>query len=198
VFTTVLLVAAGRSRGRQVPRALRRSKGATRLETAVENALASVADEVVVVLGRRVAQARAILEPRPRLRVVTDPLHTEKLSALLSTGIRASSPEATAYFVAYGDDRAPRTGEVNGFLNSAAREGKPITVRGDRTRSEVLPILFERSLRNEILRESGDEGLRRLVEGDPTRLGLVRLERGAARVPARKASPSRARRKRGT
>jgi CTP:molybdopterin cytidylyltransferase MocA len=180
VFTTAILIAGGRIRGRQTPRPLRREKGLSRLETAVENALSSCADEVVVVLGRRLAHAREMLEPRGRLRVVVDAVHTEKRAALLAAGVRASSPEATAYFVEYADDRAAGTSDLDLFLSAAVREGKPIAVRRDAGRADIFPLLFLRSVRAEILADLDDEGLRRVVERDPSRLCLVRKEQPVA------------------
>lgn len=179
MYTTAILLVAGRARGRAQPRPLRKQGGVARLETAVDEALRSCVDEVVVVLGRRVASAQGQLEARPRLRVVIDKAHSEKRTALMTAGIRNASPETTAYFVSLGDDRAPSSLEIDRFLAAALRGGKPIAVRGDRRRRDLFPMLFERSVRAELLADLDDEGLRRIVEGDPSRLCLVRGDRGA-------------------
>ncbi|HKE01218.1 MAG TPA: NTP transferase domain-containing protein [Planctomycetota bacterium] len=176
MFTTAILIAGGRVRGRQTPRPLRREKGLSRLELAVENALSSCADEVVVVLGKRVAHAREMLEPRGRLKVVVDAVHTEKRAALLAAGVRAASPEATAYYVEYADDRAAASADLDLFLSAAVREGKPIAVRRDSGRADIFPLLFLRSVRSELLADLDDEGLRRAVERDPSRLCVVKNE----------------------
>jgi len=189
VYTTAILLVGGRSRGRVAPRPLRKQGGVARIETAVEEALQSCVDEVVVVLGRRVASAQGTLEPRPRLRVILDKAHSEKRAALLAAGIRNASPESTAYFVALGDDRAPSSVEIDRFLAAALRGGKPIAVRGDRTRRDPFPMLFERSVRAELLADLDDDGLRRIVESDPSRLCLVRGDRPAP-AEARRTSRS--------
>ncbi len=176
VFTTAILLAGGRAPGRHVPRPLRRVGGLSRLELAVEQALASCVDEVVVVLGRRVAPAREVLESRARLRVVVDRVHTEKRAALLREGLSAASREATAFFVAYGDDRAPSAVEIDQFLSAASRGHKPVVLRIDRRSRDLLPALVVRDLESELLSDLDDASLRRVVERDPSRLGLVRAE----------------------
>lgn len=188
VFITAILLAGGRAPGRRVPRPLRRSGGVTYLERAVEQALASCADEVVVVIGRRVAHARDVLEPRARLKVIVDPLHTEKRAALLATGIRGSSAEATAFFAAYGDDRAPAAKEIDQFLAASSRGHKPLVLRFDKKKRSLLPLLFDRTLKSELLSDVDDETLRRVVERDPSRLSLVPVE-------AKSSPPARGRRK---
>jgi CTP:molybdopterin cytidylyltransferase MocA len=154
----------------------------TYLESAVEQALMSVVDEVVVVLGRRVGMAREVLEKRPRLKVVVDREHTEKRSALLRYGVQASSPDAKAFFVAYADDRFPQFHEIDLFLAAASREGKPLVLRGGRA-GALLPALFDRALLSEMLSDVNDLTLRRVVERDPSRLCLVISEESAAPPP---------------
>src|SRR6185436_3360683 len=129
MFTTAILLAGGRSRGRQLPRPLHRRGGTAHLEFAVEQALLSVVDEVVVVLGKKAASARELLEARPRLKVVVDREHTEKRSALLKAGIRAAASDATAFMVAYGDDRAPSHHEIDLFLAAASHDKKLLVLR---------------------------------------------------------------------
>lgn len=172
MFTTAILLAGGRARGRQVPRPLRRRGGVTFLESAVEQALLSVVDEVVVVLGKRVAAAREVLEQRQRLRVVVDREHTEKRSSLLRFGVQAASPDSKALFVAYADDRFPRAHEIDLFLSAASREKKSLVLRGGKGGS-LFPALFDRALLSEMLSDVNDKTLRRVVERDSTRLCLV-------------------------
>lgn len=173
MFTTAILISAGRARGRQIPRPLRRRGGVTFLETAVEQALLSCADEVIVVLGKRLAQARELLEQRPRLRVIVDEKHTEKRAKLLETALRHVSPDSTTFFVEYADDRAPSATEIDQFLSAAIREHKPIVLRDD-TQHALLPLLIDQALKSELLSNLDDTTLRRVVERDPSRLILVR------------------------
>lgn len=190
MFTTAILIAGGRARGRQVPRPLHRRGGTTHLESSVEQALLSVVDEVVVVLGRKVALAKGMLEPRPRLRVVVDRVHAEKRSALLRTGFHAASRDATAFFVAYADERFPAAHEIDLFLAASSKEGKPLVLRGGRE-GALFPVLFDRSLESEMLSDVNDQTLRRVVERDPSRLCLVVGEKAPA---ARTSRRSRAKR----
>lgn len=183
MYTTAILIAAGRARGRQLPRPLRRRGGVTHLEAAVEQALLSCADEVVVVLGKRIAPARDLLEPRPRLRVVVDLEHAEKRSKLLAAGLSNASREATAFFVEYADDRAPSSVEIDQFLSAASRAHKPLVLRDD-GEHPLLPALIDRSLKSELLSDLDDESLRRVVERDPSRLCLVRAGSAFRSKPA--------------
>jgi CTP:molybdopterin cytidylyltransferase MocA len=190
MFTTAILIAGGRARGRQVPRPLHRRSGLTYLESAVEQALDSVVDEVVVVLGRKVASSREMLEPRSRLRVVVDREHTEKRSALLKAGFQGATDDATAFFVAYADERFPLAQEIDLFLSAASREGKALVLRGGR-HGDLFPVLFDRSLKSEMLSDVNDQTLRRVVERDPSRLCLVIGEASPVPSPAKRARSKR-------
>ncbi|MFN0207634.1 MAG: NTP transferase domain-containing protein [Planctomycetota bacterium] len=174
MYTTAILLAAGRNRGRQVPRPLKRRGGMTFLESAVEQALLSCADEVVVILGKRLAAAKDSLEPRPRLRVIVNHEHTEKRSRLLEAAFHVASKDATGFFIAYADDRGPQSPEIDQFLSVAMRTGKPLVMR-DGLNRELLPMLIDRSLKSELLNDLDDETLRRVVERDASRLCLVRV-----------------------
>lgn len=184
MFTTAILIAAGRSRGRHVPRPLRRRGGMTFLELAVEQALLSCADEVIVVLGKRIAPARELLEPRPRLRVVIDEKHTEKRAKLLESALHSVSQDTTTFFVEYADDRAPSSTEIDQFLSAAIRAHKPLVLRDD-SEHALLPVLVDRALKSELLSNLDDETLRRVVERDPSRLCLVRAGAVTNKTPAK-------------
>jgi CTP:molybdopterin cytidylyltransferase MocA len=145
----------------------------TFLEVAVDQALQSCVDEVIVVLGKRLAPAKDLLEPRPRLRVIVDAEHSEKRACLIATALKVAPDDATGFFIAYADDRSPNRDEIDQFLSVATRAGKPLVVR-DATHRDLLPMYFDRSLKIEFSNASDDATLRHMVERDPSRLSHVR------------------------
>lgn len=166
----------------------------TFLELAVEQALLSCADEVIVVLGKRIGPSRELLELRPRLRVVVDEEHTEKRAKLLEKALGLVSAESTTLFVEYADDRAPSSAVIDQFLSAAIRAHKPLVLRDD-SQHLLMPVLIDRALKSELLSNLDDETLRRVVERDPSRLCLVRDGGSPAKTTRRPRAPRPARRR---
>ena len=182
MYISAVLIAGGKSR-RSPPLMVREEEAArSSVVAAAETLLRTCADEVVVVLGKRAAEAVSELPPTPRLRVVADPDPAEKERALLRVGIEAASNEATAYLIHRTDSTTPPAATIDRMISHFLRGGRPIAVVVNGVGLDH-PIFVSRTLRDELV-EPGEEGwLRGLIARDPTRFLVLRVDaRGAVRL----------------
>ena len=67
-------------------------------------------------------------------------LGLDKVNQVDHVAIAVASPEATAYFVAYGDDRAPAAREIDQFLAAASRGRRQSRRRASPTTRAGTPV----------------------------------------------------------
>jgi len=165
----VLVLAAGGSRRMGRPKMLLPLSGGTVLATVVSRFLATPADRIVVVLGHEAAEvrARAGLPDDARLMILDNPDWNEGLSSSLKRGLLAC-PEADALVVALGDQPAVDADVVRRLVEAwrgGARLAVPVRGEpGDPAASRAgHPVLFDRSLRDELLALTGDVGAREVL-----------------------------------
>lgn len=164
-----LVLAAGGSRRMGRPKMLLPLPGGTVLATVVSRLLAAPVDRIVVIVGHEAAAVRAGagLPDDARVMVLDNPDWNEGLSSSLRRGLLAC-PEADALVVALGDQPGVDA-EVLRRLVEAWRQGARLAVpvqgrSGDGSASRAgHPVLFDRSLRGELLALTGDVGAREVL-----------------------------------
>ncbi len=164
-----LVLAAGGSRRMGRPKMLLPLPGGTVLATVVSRLLAAPVDRIVVIVGHEAAAVRAGagLPDDARVMVLDNPDWNEGLSSSLRRGLLAC-PEADALVVALGDQPGVDA-EVVRRLVEAWRQGARLAVpvqgrSGDGSASRAgHPVLFDRSLRGELLALTGDVGAREVL-----------------------------------
>lgn len=157
-----LVLAAGRGRRFEGRNKLTVSLyGRPVLRHAVENALASRLDPVIVVLGCEAAQCLQVLEglDSPKLRVVFNPRWEGGKASSIECGLRAASPFAAGILTLMGDmpmvkpwliDRVLEDFELAGKLTFPVFDGPGGLVKG-------YPTVFPRELFGEIRALTGDD-----------------------------------------
>ena len=140
-----------------------------------EQALKSVADRVLVVVGREGDAARQALQGLP-LTTVHNPLHTEGMSTSIRTGIAALPPEARAVLVLLGDQPGVGPDLMDAVLE-ADPEGEADVVVPVYREGPGNPVLFRAPVFPELLELEGDRGARAVVERAPGRVLEVTLDR---------------------
>ncbi len=164
-FAAAAVLAAGASRrmgGRD--KLLEDVGGAPMLRRAAEAALASRADETVVVLPPDAPARRAALEGLP-VRVVENPEAGEGMAASIRAAVRAAAPEADALILALAD--MPEIGPAHLDALIAAfdpGEGRAICRAADAEGRPGHPVLFGRRFFEALGKLEGDAGARRLLE----------------------------------
>ena len=142
------------------------------LDGALRAAFAAPARSVTVVTGADAARVTAAARAfDPRAIIVHAGGHAEGMGASLRTGIASLPADAAGVFVFLGDmPRVPHA--VLAPLAAALAAGAPAaapTFEGRRGN----PVLLGRDLFPALLRLTGDEGARRVLQGLGTRLALI-------------------------
>jgi molybdenum cofactor cytidylyltransferase len=147
-------------------------EGGVLLDGALRAAFAAPVRSVTVVTGaeaERVAAAARAFDPK--IRIVRAAAFAEGLAASLRAGVASLGPDAAGAFVFLGDmPRVPAAvlGPLAAALSAGALAAAPV-FEGRRGN----PVLIGRPLFPELLRLTGDEGARRVLQGLGDRLALV-------------------------
>ena len=168
----VLAAGAGRRFGSQ--KLLAPLEGVPIARRSVEALLGASLDEVVVVLGSDGQAVAASLAGLP-VRLVTNAAYAEGMSTSLRAGLDALDPACQAALVALGDQPGVGASIVDRLVARYRATRAPIVaplyqggVRGN-------PVLFDRSLFDELRAVTGDEGGRSVVARDTARVVLVEV-----------------------
>jgi len=168
-----IVLAAGTSRRFGEPKLIVPLGGKPIVRHAVERALASGADETIVVTGANAEDVRAALKGLA-VRFVENPKFKDGMSTSLAAGIAALAADAEAAMIALGDQPLVPAEAYAGVLAEYRRERAPIVtasyngVRGH-------PVLFDAALFPELLATRGDRGARGVIGGHPERVRHVEL-----------------------
>jgi molybdenum cofactor cytidylyltransferase len=156
---TALLLAAGTSSRMGDFKQLMPFRGRTFVEACVETLLASKADETIVVVGHRAEDVRRAIERLP-VRIVSNDDYLEGMASSIKVGVRAvDEGETDAILVALCDQPHVPTSVVDTVIAAYKASNALIvtpTIAGD----SGHPVIFDLSLRDEILAVDPSEGLR--------------------------------------
>jgi len=180
-FVSGVILAAGSSVRMGRPKQLLRLGDRPLLQHAVEAAMASCLDEVVLVLGHRAGEIEAALAlpAAGDLRVVVNPDPARGQSSSLRTGLHAVSPRSLAAAILLGDQPGVGAGVIDRVV-AAFRQGDALAARpeyraaGGRAHPGH-PVLLARALWPELEKLRGDEGARTLLASRPDWLLSVAL-----------------------
>ncbi len=178
-----VLLAAGRSSRLGRPKQLLPLAGRPLIAHALGNALASMLDDIVVVLGHDAPEIERVivasLEP-PRTRVIVNPRYAEGQATSVVAGLAALPPDAEAALFLLGDQPGVTPATIDAIL-AAFRERPAPIVAPTYAGTIGNPVLFSSELFSDLLLLKGDEGARGLVR---QHIGTVhRVETGLAAPP---------------
>jgi molybdenum cofactor cytidylyltransferase len=174
VIAAVVLAAGMSSRMGRQKLLLPVGEGMALVRLSVERVLAAGLDDVVVVLGHDADLVRAALAGLP-VRPVLNPRYAEGQSTSLQAGIDALSADAEAVVVALGDQPLPDPGVVGRLVEAFRRSGQPVVVTRYRD-ARGHPVLFARSVLDELRQVTGDQGGRSVIARDPGRIAEVPVD----------------------
>jgi len=164
---SLVVLAAGQSTRFPGNKLLFQYRGECIVHRVARVALASKADEIVVVTGHQsklIKQALADLSSTPKLRFVFNRNYTKGMSSSVRAGVSSISPVARAVIFLPADVALPNPGPINALIDFFTEDRPKIAVVSHRGR-RGHPILFRCDLLSEVaaIREE-DQGLKALVK----------------------------------
>jgi molybdenum cofactor cytidylyltransferase len=169
---SAVVLAAGEARrfgggGRKLVATLH---GVPLVRRTIDALLAQPLDEIVVVTGAADADVRGALMGLP-VRVAYNGRYLDGMSTSIRVGIDAVHPEATAVLIALADQ--PGAATVVGALIERYASGGAHIVVPSYAGTRGNPVLFDRSMLDELRRIEGDRGAREVIARDPARVAVV-------------------------
>ena len=145
------------------PNKLRQDLGGRALvRHAVESALASAAQDVVVVTGHQQKEVKAAMHGLD-VRFAHNDQYEQGLSTSLHAGIMALDSAVDAVLVCLGDMPGITSDLINRMINAYAPEKGRLIVVPTHLGKRGNPVLFSMRFRDELLDASGDTGARHLL-----------------------------------
>lgn len=176
---TAIILAAGLSKRLGRNKLLLPLGGETVLRKTAKAVLASAVSEVILVTGHEEAEVKQAVEDLD-VRLTHNPRYAGGQSTSMIAGIEAAHETAEAYLFVLGDQPLLTPGIVNGLiaLYESSRPDALVaapTFKGRRGN----PALFAASLKDKLLRASGDAGgrgiIRRLETKSPGKIVFLKL-----------------------
>ncbi len=141
---------------------------------AVETVLAGGVDSVWVVTGPDVEPVEAALAGL-EVQIVVNPAPEEGQASSLRAGIAALPASVDAVLIALGDQPSLAPAIIPALL--AARRTSPKLIVAPRYRDgQGNPVLFKCAIFPELLRLTGDQGARPIIQKEPARVEWVELD----------------------
>jgi molybdenum cofactor cytidylyltransferase len=149
-------------------------EGQPLVRRAVEQALRSQVDQVVVVVGPRRAEIeRALADTGATL--VDNPDHLTGMASSMRAGLQNLGSDVEAAVIMLGDQPFQGPEVIDRLVERYRETGLPIVIpsyggiRGN-------PVLFDRSLFSELMQQEGDQGGRAVVVANANRVAVVEFD----------------------
>jgi len=169
-----VVLAAGLSRRMGQAKLLMKVGGRAIIRYVVESVLAGGVDLVWVVTGPDVEPIAAALSGL-EVQIVVNPAPEEGQAGSLRAGIAALPASVDAVLIALGDQPSLAPSIIPALL--AARRTSPKLIVAPRYRDgQGNPVLFKREIFPELLRLTGDQGARPIIQKEPARVEWVELD----------------------
>ena len=169
-----VVLAAGLSRRMGQAKLLMPVGGRAIVRYVVESVLAGGVDLVWVVTGPDVEPIEAALAGL-EVQIAVNPAPEEGQASSLRAGIAALPASVDAVLIALGDQPSLAPSIIPALL--AARRTSPKLIVAPRYRDgQGNPVLFKREIFPELLRLTGDQGARPIIQQEPARVEWVELD----------------------
>lgn len=169
-----ILLAAGESRRMGFPKPLLRLNGETFLTHIVRSMLVTV-ERLIIVLGAHADRVRAAVPADDRITTVENPDYGLGQLSSICRGLTAVGAEASAAILHLVDHPTVRPETFRQLSAEYRKSGKPIViVRCGNRRGH--PVLFDRSVFDELKRAPLDVGARAIVKANGDRVRYVDVD----------------------
>lgn len=181
-FVSAVVLAAGRGARMGRTKQLLPFEGRPLLAGVIETALASAADEVVVVLGHDAEAIRAAVGgASDGARFVVNPNYDEGQATSLIAGLEALDRRADAAVVLLGDQPGVTPADVDAVVSAYLASGAPAARALYESGEAGHPVVIGRVLWDEVCAQRGDVGAREVLRRHADRVLSVALDKPAPR-----------------
>ncbi len=167
----IIILAAGESARMGLPKQLLPMKGKNLLQYTIDQAIASKARDVSVVLGAEAAQIQEKIRGKS-FRIVKNPAWAEGMSSSIRVGVSALQDSVEAAIISLCDQPFLSAQIFDALIDAFASSNKSI-VTCEFEGSVGPPVLFSRKFFSELILLYGDIGAKSIVmrhEGDVARI----------------------------
>jgi len=169
-----VVLAAGRSLRMGQAKLLMPVAGRAIVRHAVEGVLAGGVDSVWVVTGPDGGPIEAALAGLD-VQIVVNPAPEEGQAGSVRAGIAALPASVDTALIALGDQPALEPSIIPALLAARRTSTRPIVVPRYRD-GQGNPVVFKREIFPELLRLTGDQGARPVIQKEPARVEWVELD----------------------
>jgi molybdenum cofactor cytidylyltransferase len=169
-----VVLAAGRSRRMGQAKLLMPVAGRAIVRHAVEGVLAGGVDSVWVVTGPDGGPIEAALAGLD-VQIVVNPAPEEGQAGSVRAGIAALPAPVDTALIALGDQPALEPSIIPALLAARRTSTRPIVAPRYRD-GPGNPVVFKREIFPELLRLTGDQGARPVIQKEPARVEWVELD----------------------
>lgn len=169
-----VVLAAGLSRRMGQAKLLMPVGGRAIVRYVVESVLAGGVDSVWVVTGPDVLPIEAALAGL-EVQIAVNPAPEEGQASSLRAGIAALPASVDAVLIALGDQPSLAPSIIPALL-AARRTSSKLIVAPRYRDGQGNPVLFKREIFPELLRLTGDQGARPIIQKEPARVEWVDLD----------------------
>jgi len=134
-----------------------------------------VVPRVVVVLGAHAERIRPAIALDPRVSVVENRNFMRGQLSSLQAGIEAVRSDIDGIMIHLADHPTVRVDTFRAVLSSYGRGGEQIVIARYQGR-RGHPVIFDRSIFDELIHASDTEGARAVVNADPSRVSYVDVD----------------------
>jgi molybdenum cofactor cytidylyltransferase len=176
----IIVLAAGASHRMNEPKQLLKFQGKTLLRRAVETAVESICEPVVVVLGANFERTSAEIEDLP-VEIVFNQDWQSGLSSSIKTGIEnllKIAPQTTAIVLTLADQPFVTANHINLFAEKF-NQTDSLIIAAEYNRTRGVPALFSRQIFDDFDALSGDKGAKAIIEKHGKWLATIDLPEAA-------------------
>lgn len=172
----IIILAAGAASRMSAPKQLLKFQGKTLLRRAVETAVESIYQPVVVVLGANFEKTRAEIEDLP-VGIIFNKEWQSGLSSSIKIGLESLlelSNDAEAVVIALADQPFITSTHLNLLADEFYRSNK-LVIAAEYNETVGVPALFAREIFADFDELSGDKGAKPIIEKNSNSLSTIGL-----------------------
>tara|TARA_Y100000590_G_C15455778_1_gene914500 strand:+ start:251 stop:823 length:573 start_codon:yes stop_codon:yes gene_type:complete len=159
---SAILLAAGKSKRMNGENKLtKKFKGIPLIKYAVQNILASAIEEVIIILGYQSEIVEKIIDKNNKIKFVLNKNFESGMASSIKIGLNNLSDKTESFFICLGDMPMVNSDIYNQIIKH--KNNKEIIVPTYK-KQQGNPILFSASMREKIMKVSGDSGAKKILE----------------------------------